>query len=317
MNTTPPPASPESEEVLDLLTALVQKSLVVYEEDKQGQGRYRLLETVRQYARDRLLEFGEVEAVRGRHRDWRLALAEEAKPQLSAPEQAVWLERLEVEHDNLRAALAWCVETVVSGSWLVVSADEDKSEFDSAGRTTNHEPLTTVAEKGLRLGGALWPFWHGRGHSGEGREQLTGLLALPGAQARTVARAEALHGAGWLVWDQGDYGAARALFAESLALFRELGFKPGSAGDLEGLAAVAAAQAQSERAARLFGAAEGAREAAGTPLRPADRDEHDRSVATLRTALSEEAFTAAWAAGRALSLPAAVAFASEEVEALR
>src|SRR5713226_5481995 len=94
----------EEWEVLDLLTSLVEKSLVLYEE-RGGEGRYRLLETVRQYARDRLLEAGEAEAVRGRHLGFVLRLAEEAEPKLSGPEQVVWLDRLEAEHDNLRAAL--------------------------------------------------------------------------------------------------------------------------------------------------------------------------------------------------------------------
>src|SRR5205807_10416435 len=136
-------------EVLDLLTSLVQKSLVLYEEDEHGGGRYRLLETVRQYARDRLLAGGgreerpqgarsggagprdavgggEGEAVRGRHLDFFLALAEAAEPELWR--DVAWLERLETEHDNLRAALDWC-----AGS---------------------------SPEAGLRLAGALWWFWY-------------------------------------------------------------------------------------------------------------------------------------------------------------
>jgi non-specific serine/threonine protein kinase len=91
--------------VLDLLTSLVDKSLVMYD-DQGGEARYRLLETVRQYARDRLLEAGEAEAVRGRHAGWCLALAEEAEPALVGDNQREWLDRLEREHDNLRAALA-------------------------------------------------------------------------------------------------------------------------------------------------------------------------------------------------------------------
>src|SRR5207247_9930900 len=93
-------------EVLDLLRRLVDKSLVLYEE-RQDEGRYRLLETVRQYGRDRLLEAGEAEAVQGRHRDWCLALAEEAEEGLGGKGETTWLGRLEREHDYLRAALAW------------------------------------------------------------------------------------------------------------------------------------------------------------------------------------------------------------------
>ncbi len=425
----------ETWEVLDLLTSLVEKSLVLYEE-QAGEGRYRLLETVRQYARDRLLEAGEAEVVRQRHRDWFLALAERAEPELSRGSQTEWLEWLEREHDNLRAALAW------SGAPVQVEA-------------------------GLRLGGALGRFWQVRGYWREGREQVEGLLALPGAEARTAARANALrvagllasfqgdhgtaqalleesvairrelgseedtalaltqlggaacergdfaaarapfeeclavsrtlgykegiarsllglgavahaqgdHGTaralleesvaifrqlgdkfhiamalgdlGWVARHQGEYGEARALDEESLAIARELGNKLGTAHslyelgmvahaqadfgtarahleerlaicrelshrhgvveNLEGLAAVAIAQAQPARAARLFGAAEGLREAMGAPLPPADRAEHERSVAAVRAALGEDAFAVAWAEGRAMSLEQAVA----------
>src|SRR5262245_55442481 len=112
----PPPTPIDSGEVLDLLTSLVQKSLVVYEEDEQACGRYRLLETVRQYARDRLLEASEAAAARDRHRDWFLALAEQAEPKLlRGAEQVAWMDRLETEHDNLRSALEWCQKTVSSG----------------------------------------------------------------------------------------------------------------------------------------------------------------------------------------------------------
>src|SRR5262249_16348896 len=92
--------------VIEVLTSLVEKSLVIYEE-QGGEARYRLLETVRQYARDRLLEAGESAGVRERHRDWCLALAEEAEPGFLEESQPAWLDRLEREHDNLRAALAW------------------------------------------------------------------------------------------------------------------------------------------------------------------------------------------------------------------
>jgi predicted ATPase/DNA-binding SARP family transcriptional activator len=325
----------EEWEVLDLLTRLVDQSLATYEEPQEAgwgprtvpagtggapwgpaPGRYRLLETMRQYARDRLLEAGEAAVVRGRHYEWCLALAEEAEPELYGAEQTAWLDRLEREHDNLRAALGW------SGAH-----GEGKA--------------------GLRLGGALRWFWSVRGYWTEGREYLAGLLALPGAEARTAVRAKALHAAGWLAWHPGDFGAARVFDEQGLAIFQELGDKRGSADslnhlgwvayeqgdfgtaralleeclainrelvckqgivkDLEGLAAVAVAQAHSERAARLFGAAEGLRELSGAPLAAADRAEHDRSVAAVRTALGEAAFTAAWAAGRALSLEQAVA----------
>src|SRR5205823_798782 len=91
----------EDWQVLDLLTQLVEKSLVGYE-PQEGEGRYRLLETVRQYGRERLLETGEEVLMRGAHRDYFLALAETAEPLLRGPEQKAWIDRLEREYDNLR-----------------------------------------------------------------------------------------------------------------------------------------------------------------------------------------------------------------------
>jgi predicted ATPase/class 3 adenylate cyclase/Tfp pilus assembly protein PilF len=517
----------EEWEVLDLLTSLVEKSLVLYEE-REGEGRYRLLETVRQYARDRLLEAGEAAGVRGRHRDWCLELAERAEPHLCAgAEQAAWLNRLEREHDNLRASLAWCQEVEES------------------------------AEAGLRLAGALNRFWYKRGRLAEGMQWLTSALAA-GSRASVAVRGKALGGAmfiantdqsaslaalsaegltlgreagdkwltghsllgmGWaannrgdhteaaalfeeglplareagdpwlitillqnlaiaaqfrgdvelaralhqealhryrkaedtggtaaqhlnlggLAWGQGDYDQSRALFSEALALLREnddrimildvlgtlaylaleqrdyetargrwdealaiarelddksrmadlhlslarlaqtlsddeaatahyaaarvlfeedvatnrergdqykvaaslnnlghvfreqgeyeaarahyqaslairggLGYKPGILRNLTGLVVVALAQAQFERAARFFGVVEELREATGVPLPPADRAEHERSVAAVRTALGEEAFAAAWAEGRAMSLEEAIKYALED-----
>ena len=202
----------EAGQVPDLLVHLVDKNLVVYEEDENGQGRYRLLETVRQYARDQLMESGTREAGRTRHRDHFLALAEEAKPKLRGPEQALWLDRLESEHDNMRAALEWCL-------------DDDEEG----------------AEPGLRLSGALGSFWETRGHLSEGRQRCAAALSRPdaAAQERTEARAEALRGAGVLAQIQGDYASAQALFEEGLAIFREWGDKAGIALSLANLGLVA------------------------------------------------------------------------------
>ena len=100
----------EQSDVLDLLSRLVEKSLVVAEATGGGGVRYRMLEPIRQYAREKLQEGGEGEEVRRRHASFFLALAEEAEPRLRGPEDMEWLERLEVEHDNLRAALSWALE---------------------------------------------------------------------------------------------------------------------------------------------------------------------------------------------------------------
>src|SRR6266446_950637 len=187
-------------EVRGLLSSLVDKSLVVPEQE-DAQTRYRLLETVRQYARDRLEDTGGRAAVRVRHRDYYLALAEEADPKLKGAEQAEWLRRLEEEHDNLRAGLEWSLAEAETGG-------------------------------GLRLCGALQRFWWTRGHLTEGRQWCTRVLCKAGAEERTRERAYVLNAAGVLSYHQGDYPAARALYEESLAIRRELGDRSGIAASL-------------------------------------------------------------------------------------
>jgi non-specific serine/threonine protein kinase len=130
-------------EVLDRLTDLVEKSLVQYQE-QEGAERYRLLEPVRQYGQERLRASGQSEAARQRHCDFFLRLAESAEPELHGAEQSKWLDRLEAEHDNLRAALGWCL-----------------AEGDNP-------------EAALRLAGALTWFWAKRGHLAEGSEWTDG-----------------------------------------------------------------------------------------------------------------------------------------------
>ena len=182
-------------DVLDLLTRLVDKSLVLLETGTGGTTRYRLLETVRQYAGERLAEAEEEQRVRARHRDWCLALAEQAEPHFLAAEQLVWLARLEAEEDNLRAALAWCE-----------AHDRDA---------------------GLRLAGRLWPFWWVQGHhQGEGRWWLAAFLQTPAAEpanAPTSDRARALLGAAVLGNAQGDNTHTMELLEEALAVAQAVG----------------------------------------------------------------------------------------------
>jgi predicted ATPase/class 3 adenylate cyclase/tetratricopeptide (TPR) repeat protein len=200
-----------SVDVLDLLSQLVDKSLVLVDE-VGGETRYRLLETIRQYGAEKLhAEKAEAEALATRHRDWFRTFAEEADRGLQGPEQAEWLDRMEVEHDNVRAALRWSIE---------------QRDF----------------VPGLCLGASLWRFWSVRGHLTEGRERLAELLALeqadggePVTAERRAARASALNGAGALAWHQGDYAGAGALYEESLAIRRELGDTPGVAASLSNL----------------------------------------------------------------------------------
>jgi predicted ATPase/DNA-binding SARP family transcriptional activator len=209
----------EAQKVLGLHMPLVEKSLVIYEAD-QGEARYRLLETVRQYGWDRLAAAGETGAVRGRHRDWFLAFAERVDPELQRPDQAVWFARLEAEHDNIRAALAWCQEEVGG------------------------------VDVGLRLASRCMHFWTVHGHLQEGSEWLTSLLAQRAEP--TVHRSSALSTAGYLAYRQGQCERAAALLEESLALARALGDRRclGTALSLLGL--VTSAQGNSRQAAGMF-----------------------------------------------------------------
>ncbi len=221
----------EDFEVLDLLTSLVDKSLVVYEEREDGAARYGLLETVRQYGQERLVEGGGAEEVERRHAGWALSLAEEAEPKLVGPEQGVWLSRLEAEHDNVRASLAW------------------------------EEQAADGGENGLRLAGALGRFWKMHGYLTEGRQWLDQVLARtkPGAKGpnnegileASAARAKALSAAGNLAWAQGDYAEARALYEECLTIHQQLVDPQGIAVALRGLGNVAYRQSDYAEARAL------------------------------------------------------------------
>jgi predicted ATPase len=218
----------EDWEVLDLLASLVEKSLVQYEE-AEGAGRYRLLETLREYGREQVGE-GERAELERRHAEHFLAWAERAGEELrQGREQQVWLERLELEHDNLRAALDWAIKRGDVGI-------------------------------GLRLAVALELFWHRRSYLTEARERLAAVLALPDPSepgAGTSAplrllRARALRNAGAQAWRQGDYEPARTLLEESLALQRTLDDPRGVATALSTLGAVVFSQGDFD-ASREFG----------------------------------------------------------------
>jgi tetratricopeptide (TPR) repeat protein len=192
--------------VLELLSHLVDKSLVMV--DDQGDAvRYRLLETVRQYAAEQLEDAGETLAVRRRHAAWCLALAEGAAEAMDGPQEAGWLARLEQERDNLRAALSWSLEQ---------------------GQRWGERERLAAATTALRLAGALPQYWARRGHLGEGRRWLARALMVAG-EAPAADRARALHGAGILAYHQIDFAAAHALIAQSLALYRQLADERGIA----------------------------------------------------------------------------------------
>jgi tetratricopeptide (TPR) repeat protein len=200
-------------EVLDLLSHLVDKSLVEMNSDEEkgtGRTRYRLLETVRQYASERLMEEEEDGAAYRRHRDFFLALAENAEPELDGPDQGVWLSRLKDEHDNLRGALRGC------------RAGDDAE-----------------AEIGLRLAGALGLFWDICGYWREGRAMCAELLAGTDASAGSAVRSKALRTAGKLALLLGEATEAHSLFEESLTISRALAHKDGIASALYELGGLA------------------------------------------------------------------------------
>jgi len=209
-------------EVLDLLTHLADKSLVVVERLDSGEPRYRFLETVRQYGRDLLIEAGRADVARRRHRDWFLALAERAAEGFAGPEQAAWLDRLETEIENLRAALDWSIE-------------EDPDP-----------------EMGLRLAGAVQWLWAIRGHFTEGRRWFDAVLARERGAEPTPALARALQGAGNLAFRQDDYETARAHYERRREACERLGDRTGLAGALGALGNVAQYQGRYGEARELF-----------------------------------------------------------------
>jgi len=180
-------------EVLGLLGALVDKSLVQFDRTGAGPGRYRLLETVRQYAAGRLDALGPaISHVRLAHRDYYLDLAEAAAPHLIRSDQVDWLDRLDAELGNLRAALAF-------------------------------SQLQADPEPGLRLATSLRVYWRARGHAAEGAGALRALLDAPAAQGATLPRARALAAAARLLQQTGDYAIAGDYCQEALAIARAAG----------------------------------------------------------------------------------------------
>ncbi|HEV2358361.1 MAG TPA: LuxR C-terminal-related transcriptional regulator, partial [bacterium] len=390
------------DEILDVLTQLVDKSLV-NAETLSGEVRYRMTETIRQYAQGLLAASKEAADVRTRHRAWYLSLAEQAEAQMYGAEDTMWLNRLEVEHDNLRVALGWST-----------TAEED-------------------AETRLRLAAALEWFWTSHTHWSEGRRWLD--TAIAGSRnIKSTARVKAIWGEGRMAMWHGDYRRALALYEESLALARKLGDQrgiamglfgrgvatmrqgdfdtaavmfeeslevsqkledkwsmaralallgsvahrkgdytkavslceeslatfrtqggkrwiayglratghavrlqddleratglyreslalSGEAGDkwiatecIEGLALIASAHGYAERASRLFGAAETARETFGITYPRPEAGDQERFWAAIRERPQGTAFAAAWAEGRAMTLEQAVEYALASVE---
>lgn len=210
-------------DVLDLVSGLVDKSLLRRVVDGNGEARFTMLETIREYAVEQLVASGEEEAARGAHAVCYRDLAERASPELRGPEQRRWREALEAELDDLRVALTWTLR-------------------DMAGPDD--------VDNGLRLVGALWYFWFQRGLTGEGRRWLT--RALDRGQGQGLERAQALLGAGTLAWRQGDCDTAHAYLDESMRLWQELGDTSNLAETLHVLGHVRFDQRDYHAARRLF-----------------------------------------------------------------
>jgi non-specific serine/threonine protein kinase len=193
----------DASDVMELLTSLVDKSLIMTDEHA-GATRYRMLETVRQYALDRLRDSGEEAQWRGAHLACFVALASEFDREIAGPEQQAWLARIASEHGNLRAALAWSAAS---------------------------SPI-----EGLQLANALLAHWRLHGHLAEGREWLARLLDAFPIDGPTRERARGLRAAATLATPQGDYAAAERLLQESVALYREIDDPNGAGRALSSLA---------------------------------------------------------------------------------
>lgn len=206
--------------IVDALAPLVDKSLLWQEVRPDGEPRFVMLETIREYAQERLAASGESDVVQRRHAAYFRALAERAEPEFQGPDQSTWLARLEADHDNSRAALNWCL-------------GEDGER-----------------EIGLRLAASLVPFWEIRGYWNEARRWLEAVLRdTSGASPAT--KVKALNGAGMLAFQQGDFPRAAALAEESLSLGRALGDKLGTVGALNILGFYACATGDYSRATAL------------------------------------------------------------------
>lgn len=436
-------------DILTVLTELVNKSVVMVDEPGGG-ARFRLLETMRQYARDKLLEAGESEEVRNRHLDFFLQFAENAEVHFNRHQELEWMLRLETDYGNLRAALEWAMESnleaalrlggtlalfwlrrgraaegrqrlteVLARSHMILEEDSKRTNrmlsirakalmgsglldvdlgeilsaraafeecatlcrqiadkrmlsqvlaFIAIGKgflgdpeaayTTGHESLTLArqsgdklslamaltnmaavlyqqrrdletarayGEEGRRLFGELGSHWYlamtsfglglygaSQGNYTEARSLLeTGLplfVEMGDRHRVNMVRSELAH----LERREGYFVQAKSLYRETILEWQKLGHRSAVVHQLECFAMIARGQAENERAARLFGAAESLRETINTPMRPNERVEYDRQVSDLRSSMDHAAFTSAWAEGRAMTMEQAIALATEK-----
>jgi predicted ATPase len=253
-------------EVFDGISLLLDKSLMQQIEQRDGEARFAMLETIREYGLEQLTATGEEEATRRSHAAYCLVVAEDGNLPLTLPERTSWLELCDAEHDNLRSALDWLIA-------------RDNSQW------------------ALRLALALYEFWEPREHFVEGRDRLEAILRMNGAQARTRARAKAAGHAGGLASVQGDYERAFCMHREALDIYCELGDQRGigkqfsSLGfnhDLQGN--YAAARSEFEQSLRVCRELGDARETAGALSNMADvvnaQGDHTQARALLEEAMS-------------------------------
>jgi predicted ATPase len=208
-------------DLLDGMSSMVDKSLLQQVEQANGEPRFAMLETIREYAREKLDAGGEEALTKRAHAAYCLVLAEEVVAEQAGGEASDWLEQFTLEHDNFRAALDWLAET-------------------------------GEAEWGLRLGAALFRFWETREYLAQGSDSLGKLLKLKSAAAPTKTRARALFAAGVLACEQGNYAGANTLFGESLKIARDLGDKHGAAVSLNAMGVNARDQGDLAVAHSLF-----------------------------------------------------------------
>ena len=208
-------------DVLDGMSSMVDKSLARQIEQADGEPRFVMLETISEYARGKIAESGEEAATRRSHAAYCLVLAEESGAEDTAENQAGWVDRLEIESQNFRAALEWLIET-------------------------GH------AEWGLRLGVALFRFWERRERLTEARDWLAKLLKMPGAAAPSSLRVRALFSAGVLASEQRDYPVAMEFLTKSVELARQLQDPRTLAVSLNALAVVSREQGDLAAARVLF-----------------------------------------------------------------
>ncbi|MEA2515340.1 MAG: hypothetical protein QOJ59_4829 [Thermomicrobiales bacterium] len=251
-------------DVLDGVSSLVDKGLLGRDDRSAAEPRFAMLQTIREYSLERLGEGGDEVAARDAHLAYVLTLAEQAEPELTGPDQIAWLDRLEAEHHNLRAALAWAL----TGGRLV---------------------------QGLRLAGALLRYWEHHSHYGEEGRWLEQALART-EEVPAPVRGKALHAAGVVAFWQGDRVRAAAALAEALVRFREANDDYGAAFVLNRLGTLALHEGDDDRADTLFAEADALIRAVGDEdgIAALDgqlgyaallRGDHERAVAHLEESL--------------------------------